>query len=223
MRLLIAEDEKNLNKTLSERLSKSGYFVDSCFNGEDALLYAQSTPYDGIILDIMMPKINGFEVLKKLREKKITAPVLILTAKDSDEDIIRGLDGGANDYITKPFSYDVLLARVRAMLRVKNLSVGNVLEIADLTIDTAAHKVTRGGREIELSSKEFSILECLVRNKGIVMSKERIEENVCNYAYEGTSDVVKVYIHHLRKKIDDGFDKKLLHTVKNVGYVVKEG
>lgn len=222
MRLLVAEDEKYLNKTLTERLTKIGYSVDSCFDGADALYYIENTEYDGIILDVMMPKMNGFDVLRTIREKKILTPVLMLTAKDSDEDIITGLDTGANDYITKPFSFEILCARIRAMLRVKENITANVLEIADLSVDTVARVVKRGGEVIELSSKEYSVLLYLMRNKGVVMSKEKIEENIWNYEYEGSSDVVKVYIHHLRKKIDDNFDKKLLHTIKNVGYVIKE-
>ena len=222
MRLLIAEDEKLLNKTISERLTKIGYSIDSCFNGEDALYYIENTQYDGIILDVMMPEPNGFEVLKNIRQKKILTPVLMLTAKDSDEDIINGLDLGANDYLTKPFSFEVLCARIRAMLRVKESVTGCVIELADLSIDTTKRLVKRRNSDIELSSREYSILEYLMRNKGIVVSKEQIEENINNYDYEGSSDIVKVYIHHLRKKIDEGYDKKLLHTIKNVGYVMKE-
>ena len=223
MRLLIVEDEKHLNKTLTERLTGTGYTVDSCFDGEDALYYIENTRYDGIILDVMMPGLNGFEVLKAMRERKILTPVLMLTAKDSDEDIIKGLDTGANDYLTKPFSFDILCARIRAMLRVKESVTASVLEIADLSVDTITRVVKRGDTVIELSSKEYSVLEYLMRNRGIIVSKEKIEENIWNYEYEGSSDVIKVYIHHLRKKIDDKFDKKLLHTIKNVGYVIKEG
>ena len=222
LRLLIVEDEKYLNKTISERLTRQGYTVDSCFDGEDALYYIDNAQYDGIILDVMMLKINGFEVLRRIRDKKILTPVLMLTAKDSDEDIITGLDTGANDYLTKPFSFEILCARIRAMLRVKENVTGTVLEIADLSVDTTTRIVKRGDMAIELSSKEYSILEYLMRNKGIIVSKEKIEENIWNYDYEGTSDVIKVYIHHLRKKIDDGYETKLLHTVKNVGYVIKE-
>ena len=222
MRLLVVEDEKTLNKTITERLTKQGYTVDSCFDGEDALYYIESTQYDGIILDVMMPKINGFEVLRIMRERKILTPVLMLTAKDSDEDIITGLDTGANDYLTKPFSFDVLCARIRAILRVKENVTGNVLEIADLSVNTATRVVKRSGKIIELSTKEYCVLEYLMRNKGIIVSKEKIEENISNYEYEGTSDVIKVYIHHLRKKIDGDFEKKLLHTIKNAGYVIKE-
>ena len=221
MRLLIAEDEKHLNKTISERLTRIGYSIDSCFDGEDALYYIENTQYDGIILDVMMPKLNGFEVLKAIRQKKIFTPVLMLTAKDSDEDIIEGLDLGANDYLTKPFSFEILCARIRAMLRVKGNITGSMLEIADLTVDTTKRIVKRQNNIIELSSKEYSILEYLMRNKEIVVSKEQIEENINNYDYEGSSDIIKVYIHHLRKKIDEGYETKLLHTIKNVGYVIK--
>lgn len=222
MRLLVVEDEKSLNKTITERLTKSGYSVDSCIDGEDALYYIENTQYDGVVLDVMLPKVNGFDVLKKMRDKKIMTPVLLLTAKDSDEDIINGLDLGANDYLTKPFSFGVLSARIRAMLRVKENIIGSVLEIGDLRVDTNTRSVMRGGNVIELSSKEYSVLEYLMRNKGIILSKEKIEENIWNYDCEGSSEVIRVYIHHLRKKIDGGFDKKLLHTIKNVGYVIKE-
>ena len=207
MRLLVVEDEKHLNKTLTERLTKIGYTVDSCFNGEDALYYIENAQYDGVILDVMMPIIDGFQVLRTMRNNKILTPVLMLTAKDSDEDIINGLDLGANDYLTKPFSFDVLCARIRAMLRVKENVTGSILEIADLSVETTTRQVKRGDNIIELSSKEYSILEYLMRNKGIVVSKEKIEENIWNYEYEGSSDVIKVYIHHLRKKIDDNYVK----------------
>lgn len=222
MRLLVVEDEKILNKTISERLTRSGYSIDSCFDGEDALYYIENTRYDGIILDVMIPKLNGFEVLSIIRGRKISTPVLMLTARDSEEDVVQGLDTGANDYLTKPFSFEVLCARIRAMLRTKDGGADCILQVADLTLDTAKRVVKRGGDVIELSAKEYAVLEYLVRNRGIVVSKERIEENISNYEYEGSSDVIKVYIHHLRKKIDGNYKKKLLHTVKNVGYVVRE-
>lgn len=222
MRLLVAEDEKDLNKTVTERLTKAGYVVDNCFDGEDALYYIENTSYDGIILDVMMPKLTGLDVLRRMRDKKILTPVLLLTALDSDDDIITGLDSGANDYLTKPFSFAVLCARIRAMLRVKENVCGRVLELADLSVDTVTKTVKRGNDVIELSSKEYAVLEYLIRNKGVVLSKEKIEENIWNYEYEGTSDVIKVYIHYLRKKLDDRYSVKLLHTVKNSGYVLKE-
>lgn len=222
MRLLVAEDEKDLNKTVTERLTKAGYVVDNCFDGEDALYYIENTSYDGIILDVMMPKLTGLDVLRRMRDKKILTPVLLLTALDSDDDIITGLDSGANDYLTKPFSFAVLCARIRAMLRVKENVCGRVLELADLSVDTVTKTVKRGNDVIELSSKEYAVLEYLIRNKGVVLSKEKIEENIWNYEYTGTSDVIKVYIHYLRKKLDDRYSVKLLHTVKNSGYVLKE-
>lgn len=222
MRLLVVEDEKSLNKTLTERLTQKGYCVDSCFDGEEALYYIENTEYDGIILDVMIPKKNGLTVLKSMREKKILTPVLMLTAKDSDEDIITGLDAGANDYLTKPFSFEILCARIRAMFRAKDNISDSVVQIADLTVDLSKRIVKRADTIIELSSKEYSILEYLVRNQGIVISKEKMEQHIWNYEDVCSSDVIKVYVCHLRKKIDDGFDKKLLHTVKNVGYVIKE-
>lgn len=222
MRLLVVEDEKHLNKTLRERLEKTGYSVDSCYDGEGALYYIENTEYDGIILDVMIPKINGFELLDIIRKRNISTPVLMLTAKDSDEDIIRGLDTGANDYLTKPFSFGILCARIRAMCRVKENISTNILTVDDLSIDLSTRVVKRGDEVIDLSAKEYSILEYLMINAGIVISKEKIEEHIWNYEYEGSSDVVKVYIHHLRKKIDDGYKNKLLHTVKNLGYVIKD-
>lgn len=222
MRLLVAEDEKHLNKTLKERLEKTGYSVDSCYDGEEALYYIENTEYDGIILDVMMPKINGFELLDIIRKRNINTPVLMLTAKDSDEDIIKGLDTGANDYLTKPFSFGILCARIRAMCRVKDNISTNLVTVDDLSIDLSTRVVKRGDDVIDLSAKEYSILEYLMINAGIVISKEKIEEHIWNYEYEGSSDVVKVYIHHLRKKIDDSYENKLLHTVKNLGYVIKD-
>lgn len=170
----------------------------------------------------MIPKINGFELLDIIRKRNISTPVLMLTAKDSDEDIIRGLDTGANDYLTKPFSFGILCARIRAMCRVKENISTNILTVDDLSIDLSTRIVKRGDEVIDLSAKEYSILEYLMINAGIVISKEKIEEHIWDYEYEGSSDVVKVYIHHLRKKIDDGYKNKLLHTVKNLGYVIED-
>lgn len=222
MRLLIVEDEKLLNQTLTERLTKIGYCVDNCFDGEDALYYIKNTEYDGIILDIMLPKVNGLAVLRTIRDDKILTPVLLLTAKDSDEDIINGLDSGANNYLTKPFSFEILCAQIRAMSRSKEHLCNNIVQISDLSMDISQKIVKRGNKIIELSSKEYAILEYLACNKNIIISKEKIENHIWNYNYEGNSDVIKVYIHHLRKKLDDGFEKKLLHTVKNSGYVLKD-
>lgn len=224
MRILIAEDEKDLNTLLKKRLENQKYSVDACFDGEEAIDYLAVTEYDAVILDIMMPKKNGLQVLKYIRGQKRHTPVLLLTAKDSIEDRVTGLDAGADDYLVKPFAFDELLARIRVMLR-KNSSAEaktNIVTAADLTVDLNTQRVFRGDKEISLSSREFSILRYLCMNKGIVLSREKIEEHIWNYDYAGGSNVVDVYIRYLRKKIDEGFTPKLIHTVRGAGYVLRE-
>ncbi|HJB89304.1 MAG TPA: response regulator transcription factor [Candidatus Blautia excrementigallinarum] len=224
MRILIAEDEKDLNTLLKKRLENQKYSVDACFDGEEAIDYLAVTEYDAVILDIMMPKKNGLQVLKYIRGQKRHTPVLLLTAKDSIEDRVTGLDAGADDYLVKPFAFDELLARIRVMLR-KNSSAEtktNIVTTADLKVDLNTQRVFRGDKEISLSSREFSILRYLCMNKGIVLSREKIEEHIWNYDYAGGSNVVDVYIRYLRKKIDEGFTPKLIHTVRGAGYVLKE-
>ncbi|NCC16920.1 MAG: response regulator transcription factor [Clostridia bacterium] len=221
MRILIAEDEEDLNEILVKRLKNENYGVDSCFNGEDAWDFISLTDYDAVVLDIMMPKLNGIEVLKRIRSKNIKTPVLLLTAKDSIEDRVTGLNCGADDYLIKPFAFDELLARIKVMIRRKTESVSNVYTLSDLTVDCDSHKVRRGDVNINLSSKEFAILEYMIRNQGIVLSKEKIEQHIWNYDYEGGSNVIKVYIRYLRKKIDDDFDVTLIQTVRNLGYVLR--
>ena len=218
MRILIAEDERDLNAIIEQKLKKQGYSVDTCFDGMEALDFIDMAEYDAIILDIMMPKADGFYVLEKLREKGKTTPVIFLTAKDSVADRVKGLDSGANDYIVKPFSFDELLARIRAVTRVSF----NMLRIDDLELDCASHTVKRAGKEIILSSKEFALLEYLMRNKGIVLSREHIENHIWGFEYEGGTNVVDVYISYLRKKIDGASDKKLIRTVRGSGYTIKE-
>lgn len=222
MRILIAEDQKDLNRIITKRLSAEGYYVDSCFDGEEALSYIEMAEYDGIILDIMMPKRDGLSVLHSLRKKGIGTPVLFLTARDTVEDRVLGLDSGADDYLVKPFSFDELIARIRAMTRKSAGNSSNIFSVADLVMDTASHTVTRGGREIALSAKEFSLLEYLLRNKGHVLSRTMIENNLWNFDYSGGTNAVDVYIRYLRKKVDDGFEPKLIHTVRGCGYVLKE-
>ena len=222
MRILIAEDQKDLNRIITKRLSAEGYSVDSCFDGEEALIYIEMAEYDGIILDIMMPKRDGLSVLHSLREKGIGTPVLFLTARDTVEDRVLGLDSGADDYLVKPFAFDELIARIRAMTRKSAGNSSNIFSVADLVMDTASHTVTRGGREIALSAKEFSLLEYLLRNKGHVLSRTMIENNLWNFDYSGGTNAVDVYIRYLRKKVDDGFEPKLIHTVRGCGYVLKE-
>ena len=222
MRLLIAEDEKNLNKILAQQLRDNGYSVDACFDGEDALDHIRMTDYDGVILDIMMPKLDGLEVLKKMRADRIDTPVLFLTARDSVADRVEGLDLGADDYLTKPFAFEELLARVRVLIRKKSGNKTNTYTLADLTLDDQSREVKRGDTPISLSSKEFAILEYMIMNKNVVLSRDNLERHIWSYDYEGSSNMIDVYIRYLRKKIDEKFEPKLIHTVRGVGYVLKE-
>jgi DNA-binding response OmpR family regulator len=222
MRILIAEDERNLNRILSKQLADNGYTVDACFDGQEALDYLEAEPYDAIILDIMMPKLDGLTVLRKIRAKGIDTPVLFLTAKDSISDRVEGLDAGADDYLTKPFAFEELLARVRVLIRKKSNNKTNIYTLADLTLDVQSHEVKRGDNVITLSSKEYAILEYMILNKNIVLSRETLEKNVWGYSYDGTSNMIDVYIRYLRKKIDEDYEPKLIHTVRGAGYVLKE-
>lgn len=223
MRLLVVEDERDLNRLITKKLTAEGYSVDSCFDGEEAMEFLSMASYDGAIFDVMMPKMDGFTLLKKLRSRGDTTPVLFLTAKDAVEYRVQGLDLGANDYLIKPFSFAELMARVRALTRRSAISpaAGNVYRIADLTLHTATRQVTRAGREIHLSAREFSLLEYLLRNQNVVLSREQIENNLWNFDYEGGTNAVDVYIRYLRKKIDEDFSPKLIHTVRGAGYVLR--
>ena len=222
MRLLYAEDEEDLNKVVTKKLTEEGFSVDSCFDGREAIDNVQFTEYDAAILDIMMPHADGFAVLKELRKLKKNTPVLFLTARDSIEDRVTGLDSGANDYLVKPFSFEELLARIRVLTREKHGLTENILSIADLSLNLSSHTVTRGGTEINLTSKEYQLLEYLLYNKEKVLRREKIENHIWNYDYEGGTNVIDVYIRYLRKKIDDGFPTKLIHTVRGAGYVIRE-
>ena len=222
MRILLAEDEKDLNSIVSKKLSSEGYSVDSCYDGQAAIDILSYTDYDAVILDIMMPKADGFAVLSYIRKSGKTTPVLFLTAKDAVSDRVKGLDSGANDYLVKPFSLEELSARIRAMTRTSFGTSSSVITVADLELDTAGKTVKRGGREITLSAKEYSLLEYLMLNRGKILSRDKIEDHIWNFDYEGGTNVVDVYISYLRKKIDDGFDKKLIHTVRGRGYVIRE-
>ena len=223
MRILVVEDEKRLNRIISEALEDEGYSVDSCFNGLDALDYAAGADYDVIILDIMMPKMDGLEVVRRLRAGGNSTPVLFLTARDSVADRVTGLESGGDYYLVKPFDFQELMAVVRVMTRKYTGNRSNVYTIADLSLDATAKTVTRAGKNIELTAKEFSLLEYMLRNKGVVLSREMIENNLWNYDYEGGTNVVDVYVGYLRKKMDTGFDRKLIHTVWGAGWVLKEG
>lgn len=221
MRLLVVEDEPDLLKIIGKRLEAEGYGVDLCADGNQALDYIYGASYDAVVMDIMLPGIDGLEVLRRLRAKKNPVPVLLLTARDATPDRVEGLNTGADDYMTKPFSFDELIARLRALMRRKGGEYSSVLELEDLKLDMAAHSVTRAGRPVTLSAKEYSVLEYMLMNKGIVLSRQQIEEHIWNYDFEGGSNVVDVYMRYLRKKLDDGFDKKLIHTVRGSGYVLR--
>lgn len=222
MRLLLAEDERSLSRAVTVLLRKNNYEVDPVYDGEEALDYLGSGNYDGAILDIMMPKRDGIDVLRQLRQRGSRLPVLLLTAKSEVDDKVLGLDSGANDYLTKPFASQELLARIRAMTRKHAGSRSNIFTLADLTVDTRRQRVERGGREISLLPKEFAILEHLIRNKGAVISREQLEDRIWNYEYSGSSNNVDVYMSRLRKKLDEGYEVKLIHTVRGSGWVLRE-
>ena len=222
MRILIAEDERDLNHILTERLRKEHYSVDTCFDGQEALDYLEGAEYDALILDIMMPVMDGLTLLKKIRSRGNSIPVLLLTAKDSVEDRVKGLDAGANDYLVKPFACEELLARIRVMLRKPADAPKTCYRVGDLEVHLDTHEVYRGGKKITLSGKEFSLLRYMVQNPGIVLSRDKLEQHIWNYDFTGGSNVIDVYIRYLRKKIDEGQEKKLIHTVRGAGYMLKE-
>lgn len=222
MRILVVEDERDLNRILTKTLSAEGCSVDACFDGLEALDYLSGASYDVIVLDRMMPRMDGMELLARLRAQGDETPVIFLTAKDAVAERVRGLDAGADDYLVKPFSFDELMARIRVVTRKHSGSTTNLFTVGDLTVDTGAHTVRRGEKNINLSTKEFALLEYMIRNKGVVLSRESIENNLWNYDYSGGSNVVDVYISYLRRKIDSGWPKKLIHTVWGVGWVLRE-
>lgn len=222
MRILLAEDEADLNKIITRKLTSDGYCVDSCYNGSEAIDFLETADYDVVILDIMMPEVDGFGVLHHMRNTGNSVPVLFLTAKDSIADRVKGLDSGADDYLTKPFSFEELAARIRVMTRKRFDIAANMLEVGDLTLDTVSHTVKRGEKEITLSTKEYNLLEYLMLNRGIVLSREKIEDHIWNFEYEGGTNVVDVYISYLRKKIDGNCQDKLIHTVRGYGYMIEK-
>lgn len=221
MRILAAEDEKNLNRLIVSRLTAEHYSVDACFDGGEAMSYLESAEYDAVVLDIMMPVMDGLAVLKKMRAKGMSTPVLLLTARDSIEDRVAGLDAGANDYLIKPFAFEELLARIRVLLRKPREASDSVCRVDDLEVHLDTHQVFRSGQEIRLSGKEFALLRYMAQNEGIVLSRDRLEEHLWNFDYAGGSNVIDVYIRYLRKKIDEGHERKLIHTVRGTGYVLR--
>lgn len=222
MKLLIVEDEKRLCETTAKYLKDEGYATDCCYNGRDALDYIAGTEYDAIILDIMLPGLDGISVLKAIRRKNLPVPVLLLTAKGSVRDKVAGLDSGADDYMTKPFLLEELSARIRVMIRRSGVGrLDNTLSAGPLTLNMDKKIAVRGGKEISLTAKEYAILEYLIHNKGIVLSREKLTEHIWNYDYEGTSNIIDVYIRSLRSKIDAGHEEKLIKTVRGIGYCIK--
>lgn len=221
MRILLVEDEVDLRQIIKKRLQKEKYVIDDCGNGLDAEDYIDLTEYDAVILDGMLPGKDGFDVLKNMRRKGNHTPVLMLTARDSVEDRVKGLDYGADDYLVKPFSFAELLARLRAIMRRKPVYVSNLLAVDDLKMDTNSKTVKRGEETIDLSGKEYMLLEYMLQNKNIVLSREQIQERVWGYDFEGGSNIVDVYIRYLRRKIDYGRSRKLIQTVRGAGYVIR--
>jgi len=221
MRILVVEDNRDLNKLIVKTLSKNGYTADGCFNGKEALDYFAGAEYDAVLLDVMMPKMDGYELISLLRDKGNDTPVLFLTARDSVEDRVKGLDLGADDYLIKPFEFDELLARIRAMTRKRAGIRTNKFKLADLEVDVEKRTVLRSGKEVQLLPKEFTLLEYMIKNQGIVLSREQLEDRIWNYEYSGSSNNIDGYMSRLRKKIDSDSDKKLLHTVRGVGWVLR--
>ena len=223
-KILIIEDEKKISALIRKGLEEEQYDVDEALDGEKGEQLLQKSNYDLLVLDIMLPKKNGLDVLDSLRKKNNEIPVLMLTAKGTVEDRVKGLDTGADDYLIKPFAIAELLARVRSLLRRKKGAEksATMLSIADLTLDLVSHKALRGGKSIELTSKEFSLLEYFIRNKDKTLSRSTITEHIWNYNFDTGTNIIDVYLNHLRTKIDGGFSKKLFHTVRGVGYMLKD-
>lgn len=224
MAILVVEDEKHIAGFIKQGLQEDGYAVDVAGDGEDGLALAEAYEYEAIVLDLLLPKKDGLTVLRELRQQGKKTPVLILTAKDTVADKVAGLDGGADDYLTKPFSFDELLARLRALLRradTRGQTSTSSVRVADLSVDLVAHTVSRAGNLVELTSKEFKLLTFLMRHSNQVLTRNQIESQVWGYDFDGGSNVVDVYIRMLRKKIDEGYEPKLIHTVRGTGYMLK--
>lgn len=222
MRILIVEDDRKVGAFLQKGLREEHYAVDVCRDGEEAVEWASINSYDVIVLDIMLPKKDGFAVCRELRQKGMLTPILMLTAKDSVENKVSGLTEGADDYLTKPFSFEELLARIRALLRRTQDYKTKALKVGDLELDPIKRQATRAGKHIPLSGKEYALLEYLMRNKGRVVTESMIVEHVWDMNYEGTSNIVNVYINYLRKKIDSESEAKLIRTIRGHGYTIDE-
>lgn len=222
MRILIVEDDKKVAAFLKKGLREENYAVDVCHDGEEAVFQIQVNQYDLVILDVMLPVKNGFSVCREIRQEGILTPVLMLTARDRLEDKVKGLQEGADDYLAKPFAFEELLARIKALLRRSQDYKTRTLKVGELELDPVSRKITREGKSITLTGKEYALLEYLMRNKGRIITQTMIIEHVWDMNFEGLSNVVNVYINHLREKIDKGFAKKYIHTVRGVGYKIDE-
>lgn len=219
MRVLIVEDERKISAYVKRGLEEQGYAVDAAYTGKEALDWADAAPYDLILLDILLPEMDGLTVCRELRQRGNRAPILMLTARDAIDDRVAGLDAGADDYLVKPFALKELLARLRALTRrTADVPKSPILQLADLTLDTLTRRVKRGSKTIELAAKEYAVLECLLREPDRVLTRTQIAEHVWNYDVFNQSNIVDVYIRNLRRKIDDGFEVKLIHTVRGAGY-----
>jgi heavy metal response regulator len=221
MRILLVEDDRKVASFIRRGLEEEGYAVDLASDGETGLAMALDRLHDVIVLDVMLPGKPGFQVVRELRQAKVATPVLLLTARDAVEDKVQGLDAGADDYLTKPFAFAELLARVRALLRRGKEARAPVLQVADLTLDPATRTVKRAGEAISMTNREFALLEYFLRNPGRVLTRTMIAEHVWDYSFDTATNVIDVYVNYLRKKIDAGRERKLLHTVRGVGYVLK--
>lgn len=222
MRILIVEDEKKVAGFIKRGLEEEGFTVELAHNGEDGIQMATDKIFDLILMDIMLPKMDGLTAIRELRRRHIRTPVLCLTAKDTIDDIVAGLDNGSDDYLTKPFAFSELVSRVKALIRRGTQDRGAELVFADLHLDPVSHKVHRGDREIDLTTKEYSLLEFFMRNANQSLSRAMIAEHVWDYTFDSFTNIIDVYVNYLRKKIDRDFDKKLIHTVRGIGYVLKE-
>jgi len=223
MKILLVEDDKGIARFVKKGLLENSFSVDVAFDGEDGLFLATHRSYELIILDIMLPKMDGIEILKRVRGMRIQTPVIFLTVRDSESDIVQGLNLGADDYITKPFSFNELLARIRALLRrEKSSGFSPKLQVADLILELDKHRVLRGNTRIELTPKEYALLELFMRHPGQIITRTMISERVWDYHFDSGTNVIDVHVSHLRNKIDKDFEPKLLHTVKGVGYVLEE-
>ncbi len=222
MKILVVEDEKKVASFIKRGLEEEGYSVDVAYDGDEGFRMGSDEGYDLILMDLMLPHRDGLEVIRELREKDIRTPVLCLTAKDKVDDIVSGLDSGSDDYLTKPFAFAELLARVRALIRRGSSERGAEITFADLRLDPVAHKVWRADREIDLTTKEYALLEYMMRNPNQTLTRSMIAEQVWDYTFDSFTNIIDVYVNYLRKKIDRDFDKKLIHTVRGVGYVLKE-